>query len=232
MSSTAPARPEGRIAVANSNPAYGWFERRAATELDASLIDTPAALNARALADDGIARVVFPHWSSIIPAEVYERFECILFHMTDLPYGRGGSPLQNLIVRGHETTMLTAIRVAGGIDTGPIYLKRPLSLNGTATEIFLRAERIMWDMTLEILRHDIQPQPQTGEAAERFRRRKPQDGSIAELTELSRVYDHIRMLDGEGYPRAFVDLPGLRLEFSRASLKPDEVIADVRITKR
>ncbi len=27
------------------------------------------------------------------------KFECVCFHMTDVPYGRGGSPLQNLIIR-------------------------------------------------------------------------------------------------------------------------------------
>ena len=43
--------------------------------------------------------------------------------MTDLPFGRGGSPLQNLIVRGFEETMTSAIKVTKGIDTGDIYLK-------------------------------------------------------------------------------------------------------------
>ena len=44
--------------------------------------------------------IFFPHWSHRIPKEVHDRFECIVFHMTDLPFGRGGSPLQNLIARG------------------------------------------------------------------------------------------------------------------------------------
>src|SRR5699024_5051687 len=53
----------------------------------------------------------FPHWSFRVPAEVTSRFECVCFHMTDLPYGRGGSPLQNLISSGHDETMLTALRM-------------------------------------------------------------------------------------------------------------------------
>ena len=66
--------------------------------------------------------------------------------MTDLPYGRGGSPLQNLIQRGHNTTMLTALRCNEGCDTGDIYLKRSLSLCGTAEEIFIRADTIIEQM--------------------------------------------------------------------------------------
>lgn len=37
--------------------------------------------------------IFFPHWSHIIPTEIYEALDCVIFHMTDLPYGRGGSPL-------------------------------------------------------------------------------------------------------------------------------------------
>jgi len=36
--------------------------------------------------------------------------------MTDVPYGRGGSPLQNLIVRGHTETKLTALRCVRDLD--------------------------------------------------------------------------------------------------------------------
>ena len=59
--------------------------------------------------------------------------------MTDLPYGRGGSPLQNLIIRGGKTTKLFAFRMTEEFDARPNYLKRNLSLEGTAREIFIRA---------------------------------------------------------------------------------------------
>ena len=52
--------------------------------------------------------IFFPHWSHIIPQDVYENFTCVVFHMTDLPFGRGGSPLQNLISRGIYKTKITA----------------------------------------------------------------------------------------------------------------------------
>jgi methionyl-tRNA formyltransferase len=40
------------------------------------------------------------HWSWKVSDEVVGRFECVCFHITDVPFGRGGSPLQNLIVQG------------------------------------------------------------------------------------------------------------------------------------
>ena len=57
-------------------------------------------------------KIFIPHWSYIIPSSIYEKWECIVFHMTDLPFGRGGSPLQNLIVRGIETTKISSITVS------------------------------------------------------------------------------------------------------------------------
>ena len=76
--------------------------------------------------------IFFPHWSYLIPKEIYENYICIVFHMTDLPFGRGGSPLQNLIVRGIKETKISAIRVEEEIDSGPVYLKEYLSLSGSA----------------------------------------------------------------------------------------------------
>ena len=62
--------------------------------------------------------------------------------MTDLPYGRGGSPLQNLIVRGHNDTMISAKESVKKILIQGWWLpKKPLSLLGSAEEIFIRANK-------------------------------------------------------------------------------------------
>ena len=55
--------------------------------------------------------IFFPHWSWIVPEDILNNAECVCFHMSDVPYGRGGSPLQNLIVRGHKNTKITALRM-------------------------------------------------------------------------------------------------------------------------
>ncbi|MFW5887041.1 MAG: formyltransferase family protein, partial [Bacteroidota bacterium] len=95
--------------------------------------------------------IFFPHWSYIIPSEIFENFNCIVFHMTDLPFGRGGSPLQNLISRGIHETKISAIKVVKELDAGPVYLKKDLSLYGTAEEIYLRAGDIIIRMIEEII---------------------------------------------------------------------------------
>ena len=173
--------------------------------------------------------IFFPHWSYIIPAEVYDSFECVIFHMTDLPFGRGGSPLQNLIERGIYETKLSALRCSKELDGGDIYLKRLLSLWGSAEEIYLRAAELTKEMMIEIAKGNAVPIPQEGEPV-CFKRRTPEQGDISKCDNLESVFDYIRMLDADGYPHAFLDTEHLHFEFERASLKDGFIKADVKIS--
>ncbi len=177
-------------------------------------------------------KIFIPHWSYIIPEEIFLKYPCVVFHMTDLPYGRGGSPLQNLIVRGKKETKISALLVDKGLDTGDIFLKSELPLHGTAQEIFLRSVDVIKEMIKTIIVESLQPVPQEGQP-ENFKRRKPSDGNIENLEDLHSIYDFIRMLDAEGYPNAFIETNHFRFEFSRASIKSNkEILADVRIIKK
>jgi len=174
--------------------------------------------------------VFFLHWSWIVPAEIVSACECVCFHMTDVPFGRGGSPLQNLIVRGHRETKLTALRMTAEVDAGPVYLKCPLSLEGgSAEEIFIRASSLSAEMIATLIAVDSPPQPQSGEVTV-FRRRRPEESAIPALRGLDQLHDFVRMLDADGYPRAFIDHEGFRYTFSRAARHDGRVVADVTIT--
>lgn len=220
------------IVLATPYRRYDGIERRLREQgLTVMRVRTEAELTVSALGAAAPCYVFFPHWSWKIPPEIFEKFECVIFHMTDLPYGRGGSPLQNLIIRGHRDTRLTALRCVADLDAGPIYLKRPLSLLGSAEEIFLRAAELMAEMIKEIVDKKPTPAPQCGEVVA-FKRRRPEEGNLQNLESLGQVFDFIRMLDAEGYPPAFLETDKFRFEFFRASLKPDEVLADVRIVRK
>lgn len=151
-----------------------------------------------------------------------------MFHMTDLPFGRGGSPLQNLIVRGFKETKVSAFLCDGGLDTGPIYLKKPLSLDGAAQEIFERASGVIEQMITEIITKNPPAMPQKGDIVE-FKRRKPEEGHLELAKDIEQVYDFIRMLDAEGYPKAFLSLKNLKIDFSNAKFDGDQINAQVRI---
>lgn len=178
-------------------------------------------------------KIFIPHWSHIIPLNIFNFFECIVFHMTDLPFGRGGSPLQNLILLGLKKTKISALKVNKFVDSGDIYLKKELSLNGKAQQIYKRANDIIFKMILEIVKENPLPKKQQGEPTF-FKRRKPYMSNIKNLNNLEKAYDFIRMLDADGYPRAFLETDFFRFEFSDAELNDDKnnIKANVRIIKK
>ncbi len=198
---------------------------------DVELITQKEQLTTEFLKNLAPDMIFFPHWSSILKPEIYSNYKCVMFHMTDLPYGRGGSPLQNLIVRGHKNTKISAFLCDGGLDTGPVYLKKELDLSGTAQEIYLRANHVIFGMIGEIVKNKLQPQKQAGDVVE-FKRRKPEDGNLKNLTKLDEVYDYIRMLDADGYPQAFLESDNFKVEFSDAQLSGGEISAKVKIVKK
>lgn len=175
--------------------------------------------------------VFFPHWSRRVPPEILERAECVCFHMTEVPYGRGGSPLQNLIARGHDSTVVSALRMVDELDAGPVYLKRPLGLDGRAQDIYERAAELCYDMMAEIIETEPSPIAQEGDVVT-FERRRPEDSVLPASGSLTTPYDHIRMLDADTYPRAFADHGAFRLEFSHAVLEGDKLCARVEIRLR
>ncbi|MFZ3130450.1 MAG: methionyl-tRNA formyltransferase [Desulfosporosinus sp.] len=219
--------------IASSRPGYALITNEIAqlTGDAGYLIDKKENLNRNLLREINPTYVFLPHWSYMVPKDVYEAYECIIFHMTDLPFGRGGSPLQNMIARGIYATKISALRCSEGLDTGPIYDKRNLCLYGSAEEIYLRAAKIIKEMILFIIGNSPIPVGQEGEPVY-FNRRRPEESNIDDLKSLEEVYDYIRMLDAEGYPHAFFETKRLRMEFRRASMKQDRIHADVIITMK
>jgi methionyl-tRNA formyltransferase len=191
--------------------------------------------------------IFFPHWSWKIPKEIYEKFECVAFHMADLPYGRGGSPLQNLIIRKIYQTKISAFRVDDGIDTGPIYQKMDFDISkGSADELYREASRLIFKyMIPSLIKYPRIPIPQEGEVLE-FKRRTSAYSSIESSFSngnngVTFIYDHIRMLDAEGYPRSNTLLgfwnnkkygwDNARVYFSDAHLEGDKVTGRFEIVR-
>ena len=193
-------------------------------------VDRPDALTPRRVSDLDPRYLFFLHWSTKVPHEITQGYECVNFHMTDVPFGRGGSPLQSLIARGYTSTRLTALRMTDELDAGPVYMKRPLSLEGRAEEIYVRATYLAAEMIELIIRDEPEPKPQEGEVVV-FERRRPQQSEIGGTGSLDELHDFIRMLDADGYPRAFLVHRGYRYEFRRSTRHGDHLEARVVVTR-
>ncbi len=190
------------------------------------LVTDPNDLTLELLKELSPRYVFFPHWNWKVPESITSHYECVCFHMTDLPYGRGGSPLQNLIARGHRDTKLSALKMVPELDAGPIYKKQDLALDGSAEEIFHRLADGCVQLMAHIAAEEPAPVAQRGEPVV-FDRRTPADSEILPGMDRQQIYDLIRMLDAPTYPKAFIDLGDLRLEFGQAVWHGDKLTATV-----
>jgi methionyl-tRNA formyltransferase len=108
-------------------------------------------------------RFIFvPHWHWKIPNDIHERFETVMFHATDLPYGRGGSPVRNLIRLGAKSTMLTAFRCVEELDAGPVYMKVSVPVLESEDATLDLMVPMMNVMAWTIIDSCLQPTPQIG----------------------------------------------------------------------
>ena len=174
--------------------------------------------------------IFFPHWSWMVPKEITDNYDCVCIHMTDLPYGRGGSPLQNLIIKGHKVTKLTALKMTQELDTGDIYHKVSLDLSGSAQEIFIDSANKIYELIKFIIENKPQLQPQEGKVVN-FNRRKPSQSEIPKDITIEEIYDYIRMLDADTYPAAYIDFGGFRLLFKKAKLDNGKLTMEVDVKK-
>tara|TARA_B100001059_G_scaffold232053_1_gene269156 strand:- start:1237 stop:1932 length:696 start_codon:yes stop_codon:yes gene_type:complete len=195
------------------------------------LITKPSELTLNKLNKISIDNIYFIHWSRIIPKQIYKRYNCISFHMTDLPYGRGGSPLQNLIIRKQKNTKISAFKVNNKIDGGPIYLKKKLKLNGSAQEIFIRAVKIVFQMIKQINITKLDPKPQKTSKIT-FKRLTKKDNflNLKKIKNLDELYDRIRMVDAPEYPDAYTKNKNFIFNFTKVKKIKNVLYSSVKIT--
>lgn len=160
--------------------------------------------------------IFFPDWSWKIPSEIVNNYNCVCFHESNLPKFRGGSPIQNQIIRGISKTKSTAFLMSEGFDQGDILLQRDLSLKDSLSEIFDRIILNDYNMILKIIKGKFRKRKQVGKPTT-FKRRKPDESELKTLDYSKKyLYDFIRML-ADPYPNAFLRIGNKRIIFKLAS---------------
>jgi methionyl-tRNA formyltransferase len=173
--------------------------------------------------------VLFYGWSWIIDSKLINDYTCIMLHPSPLPKYRGGSPIQNQIVQGENSSMVSIFKMTDKLDDGDIIRQKELSLEGNLHDIFTAITQIGTELTLDFLENGLSLKPQDHSRSTYFKRRKPADGNISSLTDIEKVYDFIRMMDGDGYPAAFAETETLKMEFANATKQDGYVNATVKI---
>jgi methionyl-tRNA formyltransferase len=187
-------------------------------------------LNLKNISKINPTKIFFPHWSYRVPDKILKKFECICFHTAPLPYGRGGSPIQNLIIRKFKKAPVCAIKMTNKIDSGPIYSKKNISLNGSLNEIFERISNAILFMITKIIKNKIITKHQSGKPLY-FKRINEQESIINQFEKLDSVYDKIRMLDSDEYPNAYYKFGNTIIKLQGAKTKKNYILCNAKIFK-
>lgn len=192
------------------------------------LISRPEDLTEKLIESERPEYVFFPHWGWKVGPEIYENVEAVVFHIAPLPKGRGGSPIQNLILQGYESAPVNALQMTGVLDAGPIYSSKEISLDGTLNSIFERATRVIWDQITWIRDQKPEPRPQEGEASY-FRRLNPRDNEISVDDSFLTFWNKVRMVESDDYPDAYLSLRDSQLLLRNVQQVGDAVHGEFRL---
>lgn len=130
----------------------------------------------------------------------------IVVHASDLPQGKGFSPLQRQVIEGRDEITLTLFEAVKNVDAGPYYLKSRLKLDGTELLDELRkkmAGRIM-EMCIEYVagRQGLKPVPQSGTESY-YERMTEADDEVSPDAAIRDIFNRLRAADNEKYPVFF-----------------------------
>ena len=223
-----------KIIIADSK---GWFVKSLSRQEAAIngwiIITTREELDYKYLKSINPSYIFFAHWSWIVSEEIHNSFKCIVFHTAPLPYGKGGSPIQNLILKGFKSSPVCAIKMINEVDAGPIYCSETISLEGNIVEIFERIAEAIKNMIWKIVKTfpSITPKEQIGKSFI-FKRLSKEVNDLRNTSNKMQIYDLIRMTDGLGYPRAYLNLQGTLAEFSNARKEGDYITAEVKFKNK
>ncbi|HSH41992.1 MAG TPA: methionyl-tRNA formyltransferase [Arenicellales bacterium] len=132
----------------------------------------PQSLKDRAVLDElrglRLQAIVVAAYGLILPRSVLELPEhgCLNVHASLLPRWRGAAPIQRAIEAGDAETGITIMRMAEGLDTGPILAQRatPISARDTAGALHDRLALMGAELMVETLerleRGDVEARPQ------------------------------------------------------------------------
>jgi methionyl-tRNA formyltransferase len=168
--------------------------------------------------------IFFVQWHWKINRILHEKYKCIGFHETPLPYGRGGTPIQNMILRGFTKTRVCALKIVDKFDQGPIYMSKSISLKGKGQEIMIRINRIIFSMIIKLTKKLPSPLAQKGKAVY-FKRREPSMSELPKNLNNKKIFNFIRMLDIEekNFPRAHILYGKNKIILSNASFEEKKI---------
>ncbi len=158
----------------------------------------------------------------IAPPELLGRHRRnLVVHESDLPKGRGMSPLTWQVLEGRDDIPVCLLEaIDGEVDSGNVVYRDSLHFEGH--ELIDEMREALGRMTIELcLRFMAEPTPPPGEPQRGeptyYARRRPEDSALDPHRTIAEQFDLLRVVDNARYP-AFFDFAGRRYRITIEAL--------------
>lgn len=129
----------------------------------------------------------------------------LIVHESDLPKGKGWSPLTHQILSGENKIPITLFEADDTFDGGNVYFKDIIELNGT--ELIDEIRKKQADITFKLINRFLDENNKTGKCQvghETFyKKRTPKDSKIDVNDSIVNQFNLLRVVDNERYPAYF-----------------------------
>jgi len=131
----------------------------------------------------------------------------IVCHPSDLPAGKGSSPIAWELLKGANELTFTLFEAVEGVDSGPIYDKLKVKLSGH--ELNDEIKKIQAITTFEMILNYINSFPsvssyqQVGKETF-YKKRTPQDCELDINNSIKDQFNLLRIVDNDNYPAFFI----------------------------
>ncbi len=154
-------------------------------------------------------------FSFIIPSIIRQQFKhTLVVHESNLPAGKGWSPLSWQILEGKNLIPITLFEANDEVDSGLIYEQRWIEFEGHELIDELREKQA--SATREIFQWFVENYPESlSQGREQqgqesyYPKRKPKDSELDANKTIAEQFNLLRVVDSERYP-AFFELNGER----------------------
>ena len=209
-------RKPRRISIVVDNPSWVLpYAERLAAAVQASG-DTAALCRGHDEIADGAVAFYLGCITITPPGVLAHNRRNLVVHASDLPKGRGFSPMTWQVLEGRNEIPVCLLEAAEDVDTGPIVYRTTMRFEGH--ELIEEMRAILGRMHVELCRRFLdEPSPPTGAPQQgeptNHPRRRPADSRLDPARSIAEQFDLLRTVDHEAYP-AFFDLHGRRYKLT------------------
>ena len=233
---TQPPRPAGRGKTDRPGPVQARATEMGLPVLHPTSFRDAATVQQFAAFQADIA--VVAAYGLILPQTVLDapKQGCLNIHASLLPRWRGAAPIHRAIMAGDAQTGICIMRMAAGLDTGPVLLRQttPIGAQETTQDLHDRLSQIGAELILHALANlpQLTPEPQETEGVSYATKIDKSEARIDWTRPAVAVDRLIRGLSP--FPGAWCEIAGERVKLLRSRLaegqgQPGQVLHDLTI---